>query len=88
MGLGENVIRSEADGQVRTIVLSALKDMCMYVSHSVMSDSVTPWTVACQAPLPMEFFRQEWVAILFSGGSSRPRDQTGISCTAGGFFTI
>ena len=24
-----------------------------------MSDSVTPWTVACQAPLSMEFSRQE-----------------------------
>ena len=27
---------------------------------SVMSDSVTPWTVAHQAPLSMEFFRQEY----------------------------
>ena len=25
-----------------------------------MSDSATPWTVACQAPLSMEFFRQEY----------------------------
>ena len=25
---------------------------------SVASDSVTPWTVACQAPLSMEFSRQ------------------------------
>ena len=25
-----------------------------------MSDSVTPWTVAHQAPLPMGFFRQEY----------------------------
>ena len=29
----------------------------------------------------------EWVAISFSRGSSRPRDQTQISYTAGGFFT-
>ena len=29
----------------------------------------------------------EWVAISFSRGSSRPRDWTGISCTAGRFFT-
>ena len=29
----------------------------------------------------------EWVAMSFSRGSSRPRDWTGISCTAGGFFT-
>ena len=30
------------------------------VSHSVLSGSVTPWTVALQAPLSMEFFRQEY----------------------------
>ena len=30
------------------------------VSHSVVSNSVTPWTVACQVPLPMEFSRQEY----------------------------
>ena len=29
------------------------------VSRSVVSDSGAPWTVACQAPLSMEFFRQE-----------------------------
>ena len=29
----------------------------------------------------------ECVAISFSRGSSRPRDQTWVSCTAGGFFT-
>ena len=29
----------------------------------------------------------EWVAYPFSRGSSRPRNQTGVSCIAGGFFT-
>ena len=29
----------------------------------------------------------EWVGIPFSRGSSRPRDQTLLSCTAGEFFT-
>ena len=29
----------------------------------------------------------EWVSISFSRGSSQPRDQTCISCLAGGFFT-
>ena len=29
----------------------------------------------------------EWVAIPFSRGSSQPRNQTGVSCIAGGFFT-
>ena len=38
---------------------------------------VTPWTVVCQAPPSMGFFRQEyweWVAISFSRGSSWLRD--------------
>ena len=30
------------------------------LSCSVMFDSVTPWTVALQAPLSMEFSRQEY----------------------------
>ena len=30
----------------------------------------------------------EWVAILFSRGSSWPRDQTQVSCIADRFFTI
>ena len=37
--------------------------MCVFVcvfSHSVMSDSVTPWTVARQAPLSMGLPRQEY----------------------------
>ena len=42
--------------------------LCMYVyiymkvrvSHSVMSNSMTPCTVACQAPLPMESSRQKY----------------------------
>ena len=29
----------------------------------------------------------EWVAFAFSRGSSQPRDQTRVSCSAGGFFT-
>ena len=42
----------------------------------------TPWTVARQAPLPMELSRQkdEWVAISYFRGSSQPREQTFVSC--------
>ena len=46
------------------------------VGCSVMSDSATPWTVACQAPLSMEFSGQEyWSGLPFpsSGQSSQPR---------------
>ena len=31
-----------------------------YVSHSVVSNSVTPWTVGPHAALSMEFSRQEY----------------------------
>ena len=38
----------------------------MYVRHSVVSDSATPWTIACQAPLSLEFSRQEdWSGLSF-----------------------
>ena len=51
---------------------------------------VTPWTVAHQAPLSVGFSRQEyWSGLLFPtpGESSWPRNWTGLSCIAGGFFT-
>ena len=41
--------------------------VCVCVSYSVMSDSTTPWTVACQAPLSKAFSRQEyWNGLPFS----------------------
>ena len=55
----------------------------------VVSDSVTPWTIAHQAPLSMGFPRQtywKWVAISFSR-SSVSSDGALISCIAGRFFT-
>ena len=50
---------------------------------------MTPWTVAHQTPLSRDFPGKKTGVgcISFSMGSSRPRDQTTISCTAGGFFT-
>ena len=36
-----------------------LKEESESVSLIVVSDSETPWTVACEAPLTMEFSRQE-----------------------------
>ena len=49
---------------------------CAY-SYSVMSDSVTLWTVARQAPLSMGILQAgilEWVAMPFSRGLSQRRD--------------
>ena len=64
---------------------------CAVLSHfSRVWLFATPWTVACQAPLSMEFARQEyWSGLPFPspGGSSQPRDQTWVSHTACGFFT-
>ena len=51
---------------------SYLRPCCALLSHSVVSDSL----------------RLEWVAFPFFGGSSQPRDQTQVSSTAGGFFTV
>ena len=58
----------------------------LMLSHSVVSDSVTPWTAARQAPLSMARIL-EWVAVPFSRGFSQPRDQAPVSHIAGGFFT-
>ena len=59
------------------------------LSHSVLSDSATPWTVVPQAPLFTDSPGRilEWVAISCSRGSSWPRSRTHIPCIAGGFST-
>ena len=62
--------------------------VCVCVSHSAMSDSVTPWTVACQA-LSVGFFRQEyWSGLPFPSPGELPRDQTQVFSIADKFFTI
>ena len=53
--------------------------------------SVTPWTIARQASLPMGILQArilEWVAMPSSRESSRLRDWTWVSCIASRFFTI
>ena len=60
--------------------LGTNRGMCML---SCVQLFVTPWTVACQAPLSMEILQAiilEWVAISSSRGSSPPRDWTCVSC--------
>ena len=45
----------------------------MCVSHSIMSESLTPWTTAHQAPLSMEFSRQEyWSGLPFPSPGDLP----------------
>ena len=48
---------------------------CLSVSHTVVSNSATPWTVARQAPLSMGFLQArilEWVGIPFPGDLLKP----------------
>ena len=57
--------------------------VCVYVSHSVMSDSLRPMN--CSPPgSPVRGISQarilEWVAISSSMGSPRPRDWNRVSC--------
>ena len=61
-----------------------------WVSLQVVSDSYDP--MDCSPPgSSVHGISQarilEWVVISFSRGSSRPRDQTWVSCSASGFFT-
>ena len=50
-----------------------LVPVCVCGSHSVLSDSVTPWTVAHQAPLSMGFSRQEyWSGLPFPSPGDLP----------------
>ena len=62
-------------------VFAFLTPMQVCESHSVLSESMTPWTVLQARIL-------EWVTIPFSRGSSQTRDRIQVSHIAGGFFTI
>ena len=62
---------------------------CYLLSHVWFF--ATPWTVAHQAPLSMEFFRLRIlarVAVSFCRGSSPLKNWTQVSWTAGEFFPI
>ena len=64
--------------------------LCYALLLSRIQLFVTPWTVAHQARLSLGLLQArilEWVAILFSRGTSQPRNRTGVSCIAGRFFT-
>ena len=73
--------------QKKVLVLKKFTPMCLlgkgYITHSesvscsVVSDSVTPWTLAHQAPLSIEFSRQEyWSGLSFPSPGNLPK--TGI----------
>ena len=62
-------------------------------SRSVVSDSATPWTGPCQAPLSMEFSGQEyWSGLSFPSPGDLPDpgiklESLTFSAMASGFFT-
>ena len=51
---------------------------CIVLSHSVVSYSATPWTVAHQAPLSVGFHRQEyWSGLPFAPPGDLPDPRVG-----------
>ena len=64
--------------------------VCVFYINLVVSDSSTLWMVACQAPLSMGFFRQEyWSGLPFLSPGDLPDTEMEPMSTAlaGGFFT-
>ena len=63
--------RSLSRGTTREVLVILV--LYSVLSHSVVSDSATPWAVACQGPLSMGILQAripEWVAVPSSRGSS------------------
>ena len=80
LGLIPGSGRSPGEGKSNPLQYSCLENPHGWKSLAGYS----PWglTSWCQAPPTMGFFHTrmlEWVAISFSRGSSRPRDQTQVS---------
>ena len=70
-----------------------VKTKSISISCSVMLDSAMPWAITHQAPLSMEFSRQEhWSGLPCSPPGDLPNPgiepASPVSCIAGGFFTI
>ena len=66
------------EGKLLCLVTQSCPTLCELMDYSPPGSSVVGIFQARSL---------EWVAIPFSTGSSLPRDQTRVSCLAGGFFT-
>ena len=85
----ETVLQSKVSQKNKYCILMymyGIQKTVLLLSHQVMSNSfTTPWTIAHQAPLSMEFSRQEYwnrFPCPPPGESSQSRDQTHISCVS------
>ena len=62
-----------------SLLIRTLRGVCVLSHFSGVRLFVTPWTIACQAPLPMGFFRQEyWSGLPFPSPTDLP--DPGIKC--------
>ena len=60
--------------------------MCCALSLCLVQLFAAPWTLACQAPRPMEFSRQEFWAAMSCSRGIKPTSLVS-SPSTGGFFT-
>ena len=67
-------------GKVSVLVTQLCPDLCNFMDYT------SPPGSSVHGVLQAKIL--EWIAILFSRGSSQPRDWTLVSCIAGGFFTL
>ena len=79
---------SEDRVQLKFMVYNYLLCDCVH-AQSVVSDSATPWTIACQAPLSMGFSRLEYWSchFLLQGVFPTPGIEHASPALAGRFFT-
>ena len=76
-GVAKSRTRLSDFQDIKEGIISQVQFSSVQFSHSVVSDSVTPWTVALEAPLSMGILQArvlKWVAMPSSRGSSQPRD--------------
>ena len=68
-----HILHLRLPGRLNTCSCLFSSHLLLLLSHSVVSDSVTPWTVAHQAPLSMGFCRQEpWSGLSFPSPGDLP----------------
>ena len=83
------ITEMEASGISYVVFVLSLRGLLLF-SCSVVSDSATPWAVACQAPLSMGFPRKEcWSGLSFPSPEDPPNPGTDLvsPALAGRFFT-